>query len=128
MHVTLRAITVRVPLPSAGVVDIPIMEKEVSGPQQHHKVGSLPPEALGFSLFLGVISWSLWLQMTLSPSYRLDNGKMVKVRASRDAQVAVTQYQVLSSTPSSALVELQPVTGKDHHALSFPILSHRYCV
>lgn len=56
--------------------------------------------------------------MTLSPSYRLDNGKMVKVRANRDAQVAVTQYQVLSSTLSSALVELQPVTGKDHHGLS----------
>ncbi|GAB1294022.1 Mitochondrial RNA pseudouridine synthase Rpusd4 [Apodemus speciosus] len=103
------AITVRVPLPSAGVVDIPVMEKEVSGHQQHHK-------------------------MTLSPSYRLDNGKMVKVRASRDAQVAVTQYQVLSSTPSSALVELQPVTGIKHQLrvhLSFgldcPILGdHKY--
>lgn len=43
----------------------------------------------------------------------MDNGKMVKVRASRNAHVAVTQYQVLSSTPSSALVELQPVTGED---------------
>ncbi|XP_052044687.1 pseudouridylate synthase RPUSD4, mitochondrial isoform X2 [Apodemus sylvaticus] len=73
-------------------------------------------------------------QMTLSPSYRLDDGKMVKVRASRDAQVAVTQYQVLSSTPSSALVELQPVTGIKHQLrvhLSFgldcPILGdHKY--
>lgn len=103
------AITVRVPLPSAGVVDIPIMEKEVAGQQQHHK-------------------------MTLRPSYRMDNGKMVKVRASRDAHVAVTQYQVLSSTPSSALVELQPVTGIKHQLrvhLSFgldcPILGdHKY--
>lgn len=58
--------------------------------------------------------------MTLAPSYRMDNGKMVKVRANRDAHVAVTQYQVLCSNPSSALVELQPVTGEDapfHHAL-----------
>nr|XP_042136574.1 mitochondrial RNA pseudouridine synthase RPUSD4 [Peromyscus maniculatus bairdii] len=103
------AITVRVPLPSAGVVDIPIVEKEVQGQQQHHK-------------------------MTLAPGYRMDNGKMVKVRANRSAHVAVTQYQVLSSTPSSALVELQPVTGIKHQLrvhLSFgldcPILGdHKY--
>lgn len=43
--VTPRAITVRVPVPSAGVVDIPITEKEVQGQQLHHKVGKLPPEA-----------------------------------------------------------------------------------
>ncbi|KAK1328489.1 hypothetical protein QTO34_012062 [Cnephaeus nilssonii] len=80
------AITVRVPVPSAGVVDIPIVEKEVQG-QQHHK-------------------------MTLSPSYRMDNGKMVRVRANRSAHVAVTEYQVLSSTVSSALLELHPITGE----------------
>lgn len=59
---------------------------------------------------------------------------MVKVRANRDAQVAVTQYQVLSSTLSSALVELQPVTGIKHQLrvhLSFgldcPVLGdHKY--
>nr|XP_051704008.1 pseudouridylate synthase RPUSD4, mitochondrial isoform X1 [Oryctolagus cuniculus] len=79
------AITVHVPVPSAGVVDIPIIEKEVQGQRQHHK-------------------------MTLSPSYRMDNGKMVKVRSSRSAHLAVTQYQVLSSTLSSALLELQPIT------------------
>ncbi|XP_020038293.1 pseudouridylate synthase RPUSD4, mitochondrial [Castor canadensis] len=103
------AITVRVPVPSAGVVDIPITEKEVQGQQLHHK-------------------------MTLSPSYRMDNGKMVKVRASRNAHVAVTQYQVLSSTFSSALMELQPITGIKHQLrvhLSFgldcPILGdHKY--
>ncbi|XP_008066267.1 RNA pseudouridylate synthase domain-containing protein 4 isoform X1 [Carlito syrichta] len=103
------AITVRVPVPSAGVVDIPIMEKEVQGHQQHHK-------------------------MTLSPSYRMDNGKMVKVRSSRNAHVAVTQYQVLSSTLSSAFLELQPITGIKHQLrvhLSFgldcPILGdHKY--
>ncbi|KAF6082821.1 RNA pseudouridine synthase D4 [Phyllostomus discolor] len=103
------AVTVRVPVPAAGVVDIPIIEKEVSGQQQHHK-------------------------MTLSPSYRMDNGKMVRVRTSRNAHVAVTQYQVLSSTASSALLELQPVTGIKHQLrvhLSFgldcPILGdHKY--
>ncbi|KAL2807540.1 mitochondrial RNA pseudouridine synthase RPUSD4 isoform c, partial [Daubentonia madagascariensis] len=103
------AITVRVPVPSAGVVDIPIIEKEVQGQQQHHK-------------------------MTLSPSYRMDKGKMVKVRSSRNAHVAVTQYQVLSSTLSSALMELQPITGIKHQLrvhLSFgldcPILGdHKY--
>ncbi|XP_040848635.1 mitochondrial RNA pseudouridine synthase RPUSD4 isoform X2 [Ochotona curzoniae] len=83
------AITTSVPVPSAGVVDIPIVEKEVQGQQQHHK-------------------------MTLSPSYRMDMGKMVRVRSSRNAHVAVTQYQVLSSTLSAALVELQPITGVKH--------------
>ncbi|XP_047609304.1 pseudouridylate synthase RPUSD4, mitochondrial [Phacochoerus africanus] len=103
------AITVRVPVPSAGVVDIPIIEKEVQGQQQHHK-------------------------MTLCPSYRMDNGKMVRVRTSRNAHLAVTQYQVLSSNLSSALLELQPVTGIKHQLrvhLSFgldcPILGdHKY--
>uniref|UniRef100_A0A8C3VMA4 Pseudouridylate synthase RPUSD4, mitochondrial n=1 Tax=Catagonus wagneri TaxID=51154 RepID=A0A8C3VMA4_9CETA len=103
------AITVRVPVPSAGVVDIPIIEKEAQGQQQHHK-------------------------MTLSPSYRVDNGKLVRVRTSRKAHLAVTQYQVLSSSLSSALLELQPVTGIKHQLrvhLSFgldcPILGdHKY--
>ncbi|XP_037697832.1 mitochondrial RNA pseudouridine synthase RPUSD4 isoform X1 [Choloepus didactylus] len=103
------AITVRVPMPPAGVVDIPIIEKEVQGQQHHHK-------------------------MTLSPSYHMDNGKMVKVRTNRHAHVAVTRYQVLSSTLPSALLELQPVTGIKHQLrvhLSFgldcPILGdHKY--
>ncbi|XP_054448785.1 pseudouridylate synthase RPUSD4, mitochondrial [Pteronotus mesoamericanus] len=103
------AVTARVPVPAAGAVDIPIIEKEVPGQQQHHK-------------------------MTLSPSYRMDNGKMVKVRTSRNAHMAVTQYRVLSSTASSALLELQPVTGVKHQLrvhLSFgldcPILGdHKY--
>lgn len=59
---------------------------------------------------------------------------MVKVRANRDAHVAVTQYQVLSNTSSCALVELQPITGIKHQLrvhLSFgldcPILGdHKY--
>ncbi|XP_036990041.2 pseudouridylate synthase RPUSD4, mitochondrial [Artibeus jamaicensis] len=103
------AVTVRVPVPAAGVVDIPIVEKEVPGQQQHHK-------------------------MTLSPNYRMDNGNMVRVRSGRKAHLAVTQYQVLSSAAASALVELQPVTGIKHQLrvhLSFgldcPILGdHKY--
>ncbi|CAK6440327.1 unnamed protein product [Pipistrellus nathusii] len=67
-------------------MDIPIVEKEVQG-QKHHK-------------------------MTLSPSYRMDNRKMVKVQANRSAHVAVTEYQMLSSTVSSALLELHPITGE----------------
>lgn len=85
------------------------MEKEVPGHQQHNKV-------------------------MLSPIYRLDNGKMVRVQASQDAQVAATRHQVLSSVPSSALVELQPVTGIKHQfqvhlssGLDCPILGdHKY--
>ena len=42
----------------------------------------------------------------------MDNGKMVRVRSSRNSQLAVTQYQVLSSSLSAALLELQPVTGE----------------
>ncbi|MBV96951.1 RNA pseudouridylate synthase domain-containing protein 4, partial [Eschrichtius robustus] len=93
----------------AGVVDIPIIEKEAQGQERHHK-------------------------MTLSPSYCMDNGKIVRVRTSRNAQLAVTQYRVLSSTLSSALVELQPITGIKHQLrvhLSFgldcPVLGdHKY--
>ncbi|XP_066895398.1 pseudouridylate synthase RPUSD4, mitochondrial isoform X3 [Kogia breviceps] len=33
------AVTTRTPVPSAGVVDIPIIEKEVQGQERHHKVG-----------------------------------------------------------------------------------------
>lgn len=51
VYVSPRAITVRVPVPSAGVVDIPIIEKEVQGQQHHHKV-SEPPPGVGFLLFL----------------------------------------------------------------------------
>lgn len=66
----------------------------------------------GFLLVFEVTSRFLWLQMTLSPSYRMDDGKMVRVRSSRNAQLAVTQYRVLSSSLSAALLELQPITGE----------------
>ncbi|XP_006900925.1 PREDICTED: RNA pseudouridylate synthase domain-containing protein 4-like [Elephantulus edwardii] len=109
LHLCHRAITVRVPVHSAGVVDIPILEKEVQGQQHHYK-------------------------MTLAPRYLMDNGKIVKVHGTRNALVALTQYQVLSSTFSSALLELLPVTGVKHQLrvhLSFgldcPVLGdHKY--
>ncbi|XP_001372198.1 pseudouridylate synthase RPUSD4, mitochondrial isoform X1 [Monodelphis domestica] len=103
------AICVGVPMPSAGMIDIPIIEKEVQGQQQHHK-------------------------MTLAPNYRLENGKTVKVRPNRHAHIAVTQYRVLSSTLTCALLELQPVTGVKHQlrvhlafGLGCPVLGdHKY--
>ncbi|XP_047549852.1 pseudouridylate synthase RPUSD4, mitochondrial isoform X3 [Lutra lutra] len=73
-------------------------------------------------------------RMTLSPGFRMEDGKMVRARSNRKAHTAVTQYQVLSSTLSAALVELQPITGVKHQLrvhLSFgldcPILGdHKY--
>ncbi|XP_027690945.1 mitochondrial RNA pseudouridine synthase RPUSD4 [Vombatus ursinus] len=103
------AICVGVPIHSAGVIDIPIIEKEVQGQQHHHK-------------------------MTLAPNYRMENGKTMKVRPNRHAHVAVTRYQVLSSTLSCALLELQPITGVKHQlrvhlafGLGCPVLGdHKY--
>ncbi|XP_072467634.1 pseudouridylate synthase RPUSD4, mitochondrial isoform X2 [Notamacropus eugenii] len=103
------AICVGVPVHSAGMIDIPIIEKEVQGQQQHHK-------------------------MTLAPNYRMENGKTMKVRPNRHAHVAVTQYRVLSSTLSCALLELQPFTGVKHQlrvhlafGLGCPVLGdHKY--
>lgn len=33
-----RVITVGVPVPSEGLIDIPIIEREITGPQPHYKV------------------------------------------------------------------------------------------
>ncbi|XP_038609438.1 mitochondrial RNA pseudouridine synthase RPUSD4 [Tachyglossus aculeatus] len=106
---TYWAVCVGVPVHSEGVVDIPIVEKEVQSQQQHHK-------------------------MTLAPNYHLEGGKMVKRRASRDAHSAVTQYRTLSGTASCTLLELRPVTGVKHQlrvhlafGLGCPILGdHKY--
>ncbi|XP_022368984.1 RNA pseudouridylate synthase domain-containing protein 4 isoform X3 [Enhydra lutris kenyoni] len=104
-------ITVRVPVPPAGVVDIPVIEKEVQGQQRHYKVGELSsPGAWLFCSSLQLCLDFFWCQMTLSPGFRMEDGKMVRARSNRKAHTAVTQYQVLSSTLSAALVELQPIT------------------
>uniref|UniRef100_A0A8C4X941 Pseudouridylate synthase RPUSD4, mitochondrial n=1 Tax=Erpetoichthys calabaricus TaxID=27687 RepID=A0A8C4X941_ERPCA len=85
------ALSVGVPVPSEGVIDIPIVEKEIAGPQPHFK-------------------------MALSPLYRLNEGadKVTRVRPAQGAQSAVTRYGILSSTGNSALLEVQPVTGVKH--------------
>ncbi|KAM4613386.1 pseudouridylate synthase RPUSD4, mitochondrial [Polymixia lowei] len=104
-------ITVGVPVPSEGVIDIPIIEREVTGPQPHFK-------------------------MALSPVYRMnDTGEGVtRIRAHRQAHGAVTKYRVLDSSSGCSLVEIQPLTGGKHQirvhmasALSCPILGdHKY--
>ncbi|XP_041094791.1 mitochondrial RNA pseudouridine synthase rpusd4 [Polyodon spathula] len=82
---------VGVPVPSEGVIDIPIIEREVSSPQPHFK-------------------------MSLAPVFRLSEGgeSVTRVRPSRKSHQAVTHYCTLASTGTSALVELQPVTGVKH--------------
>ncbi|XP_069507707.1 pseudouridylate synthase RPUSD4, mitochondrial [Ambystoma mexicanum] len=111
VHKIYWALSVGVPVPSEGILEIPILEQEVQGRQQHYK-------------------------MMLAPNYRVSStdGKLVKTRLRRDAQSAVTQYRVLDSLGSSALVELQPITGIKHQlrvhmafGLGCPILGdHKY--
>ncbi|XP_067419410.1 pseudouridylate synthase RPUSD4, mitochondrial [Emydura macquarii macquarii] len=104
-------IIVGLPVPSEGLVDIPILEKEVQSQQSHYK-------------------------MTLAPNYHMspEDGKLVKVRRNRDSHSAVTRYRVLSSSPSCSFLELQPITGVKHqlrvhlaYGLGCPILGdHKY--
>ncbi|KAF7242096.1 Mitochondrial RNA pseudouridine synthase Rpusd4 [Varanus komodoensis] len=105
------AICIGQPDPSEGLVEIPIVEKEVKSQQKHHK-------------------------MTLAPNYRIsdEDGKVFKVRKHRDAHVAVTKYKVLSSYTTCSLLELQPVTGVKHqlrvhlaYGIGCPVLGdHKY--
>ncbi|KAJ7305074.1 hypothetical protein JRQ81_010887 [Phrynocephalus forsythii] len=108
---TYWAVCVGKPEPAEGLVDIPIVEKEVESGQHHFK-------------------------MTLAPKYRIspENGKMSKIRQDRDAEIAVTRYRTLSNWSSGSLVELQPITGVKHQlrvhlafGLGCPILGdHKY--
>lgn len=105
------AISVGEPEPSEGIVDIPIVEKEVVGHQPHYK-------------------------RTLAPSYRLcpEDGKVVRIRRNRSAESAVTRYRLLGSSAACSLLELQPITGVKHqirvhlaYGLGCPILGdHKY--
>ncbi|NXI51890.1 RUSD4 synthase, partial [Chloroceryle aenea] len=105
------AISLGEPEPTEGIVEIPIMEKEVQSHQSHYK-------------------------MTLAPSYRLspEDGKVVKIRKKRDAESAVTRYRRLASSSACSLLELQPITGVKHqlrvhlaYGLGCPILGdHKY--
>ncbi|KAK2915076.1 hypothetical protein Q8A73_005670 [Channa argus] len=104
-------IAIGVPVPSEGVIDIPITEREVTGPQPHYK-------------------------MALSPLFRMNNAGdgVTRVRAHRQSHPAVTKYKVLDSSSGCSLVELQPFTGVKHQlrvhmafALACPILGdHKY--
>ncbi|XP_026204117.1 mitochondrial RNA pseudouridine synthase rpusd4-like [Anabas testudineus] len=104
-------VAVGVPVPSEGVIDIPIIEREVTGPRPHYK-------------------------MALSPLFKVNDAGdgLTKVRAHREAHPAVTKYRVLDSSRGCSLVELQPFTGGKHQmrvhmafALACPILGdHKY--
>lgn len=104
-------VTVGTPVPSEGLIDIPIIEKSVTGPQPHFK-------------------------MALSPCFRMNDAGtgVTKVRGHRQAHAAVTKYQVLDSRSGCSLVELQPLTVEKHQmrvhmafALSCGILGdHKY--
>ncbi|CAG5980929.1 unnamed protein product [Menidia menidia] len=104
-------VTVGIPVPSEGLIDIPIIEREVSGPQPHFK-------------------------MALSPLFRMNDlgDGMTKVRGHRQSHPAVTKYRVLDSRSGCSLVELQPLTEVKHQirvhmalALACPVLGdHKY--
>ncbi|KAK7916644.1 hypothetical protein WMY93_012405 [Mugilogobius chulae] len=100
------AVTVGVPVPEEGIIDIPIIEREVTGNQPHYK-------------------------MSLSPLFRMNEhgDGLTKMRAHRQAQPAVTKYKVLDSSSGCSLVELEPLTDVKHQlrvhlafALSCPFL------
>lgn len=104
-------ITVGVPMPSEGIIDIPLIEREVTGVQPHFK-------------------------MSLSPTFRMNESRdgLTKTRAHRQALPAVTKYKVLDSKNGCSLVELHPMTDVKHQlrvhmafALTCPILGdHKY--
>ncbi|XP_074891070.1 pseudouridylate synthase RPUSD4, mitochondrial [Buteo buteo] len=105
------AISLGDPDPAEGIVEIPIVEKEVQSHQSHYK-------------------------MTLAPNYHLspEDGKVVKIRKKRNAESAVTRYRLLASSSACSLLELQPITGVKHqirvhlaYGLGCPILGdHKY--
>ncbi|NWR36865.1 RUSD4 synthase, partial [Tachuris rubrigastra] len=105
------AIVLGDPDPAEGIVEIPIIEKEVQSHQSHYK-------------------------MTLAPNYRLcpEHGKVVKIRKNRSAEMAVTRYRQLAGASACSLLELQPITGVKHqirvhlaYGLGCPILGdHKY--
>lgn len=105
------AITVGVPVPSEGIIDIPLIEREVTGVKPHFK-------------------------MSLSPNFRINESGdgLTKNRAHRQALPAVTKYKVLDSKSGCSLVELHPLTDVKHqlrvhmaYALTCPILGdHKY--
>ncbi|NXE68164.1 RUSD4 synthase, partial [Calcarius ornatus] len=105
------AIVLGDPDPVEGVVEIPIVEKEVQSHQSHYK-------------------------MTLAPRYRVcpEDGRLVRARGQRRSERAVTRYRRLAAASACSLLQLQPVTGVKHqirvhlaYGLGCPILGdHKY--
>ncbi|NXW88477.1 RUSD4 synthase, partial [Alopecoenas beccarii] len=131
------AISVGVPDPTEGIVEIPIVEKQVQSHQPHYKVSpasSIPP--FNPPLFAPRLHPLVPLQMTLAPNYRLapEDGKVLKIRKNRHAESAVTRFRVLGSSSACSLLELQPITGVKHqirvhlaYGLGCPVLGdHKY--
>uniref|UniRef100_A0A8C5JGE4 Pseudouridylate synthase RPUSD4, mitochondrial n=1 Tax=Junco hyemalis TaxID=40217 RepID=A0A8C5JGE4_JUNHY len=83
------AIVLGDPDPVEGVVEIPIVEKEVKSHQSHYK-------------------------MTLAPRFRVcaEDGRLVKARGDRHAERAVTRYRRLAAASACSLLQLQPITGE----------------
>uniref|UniRef100_A0A6I8RRX8 Pseudouridylate synthase RPUSD4, mitochondrial n=1 Tax=Xenopus tropicalis TaxID=8364 RepID=A0A6I8RRX8_XENTR len=110
VHRVYWALCLGTPSPREGILDIPIMEKETSGPQKHYK-------------------------MALSPRFRVsEEGAVERVRVPRSAHEAVTRYRTLGAASGASLVELHPITGVKHQlrvhlalGLNCPILGdHKY--
>ncbi|XP_077996098.1 pseudouridylate synthase RPUSD4, mitochondrial-like [Glandiceps talaboti] len=98
-------LTIHVPEPNEGVIEIPMAEGEVAGKRR----------------------------MLLRPEYGLVYKDFAKLPRSRGT-AAITNYRVLSTSGNCALVELQPETGIKHQirchlatGLGCPILGdHKY--
>ncbi|XP_056408319.1 pseudouridylate synthase RPUSD4, mitochondrial [Hyla sarda] len=110
VHRVYWAVCLGVPAPLEGIVDIPIMERETSGPQRHYK-------------------------MSLCPRFRVSlDGSVQRCRVSSSAHEAVTRYRTLGTSSGAALLELHPLTGVKHQlrahlalALNCPVLGdHKY--
>ncbi|XP_014670729.1 PREDICTED: uncharacterized protein LOC106811571 [Priapulus caudatus] len=99
------AITIRVPDPREGIINIPMAEGTVDGK----------------------------FRMTLKPEWDEEKRAVMQHSYVR-THAALTEYRVLDSSSKAALVEVQPVTGVKHQirchlsfALSCPILGdHKY--
>ncbi|XP_069840888.1 pseudouridylate synthase RPUSD4, mitochondrial isoform X2 [Dendropsophus ebraccatus] len=110
IHRVYWAVCLGFPAPPEGIVDIPVMERETSGPQRHYK-------------------------MSLCPRFRVSpDGSVLRSRVSSSAHEAVTQYRTLGTSSGASLLELQPLTGVKHQlrthlalALNCPVLGdHKY--
>ncbi|NXN10694.1 RUSD4 synthase, partial [Indicator maculatus] len=133
---TYWAISLGEPDPAEGIVEIPIVEKEVRSHQSHYKVSHTHSLLASAACAPAPAHPLSALQMTLAPSYCLcpEGGQLMRKRQERSAESAVTRYRRLASTGACSLLELQPITGVKHqirvhlaYGLGCPILGdHKY--